>query len=149
NLSRGGGEDRGGRHALRDERRQSSERRLLVGTLTQLVLSLSIRERGCQEGRERGQPLLGAGGKKVPPPGGDAHDTPNPGPPADRRGDRRAPATPQRNLGGLARANVIAVDPRRTLRLRNERQHVVAADGRTRSHKHFAWQRAPASDRRR
>ena len=66
----------------------------------------------------------------------------------DRGRDRRAPAVAARDLRGLARGVVVPVDPRRPFRLRNERQHVVAADDRTSSHGHPAWRCAPASDRR-
>ena len=143
-----GREDLLGCGAGGDEGRNSSESGLLLAKPPNLVVRLRVRERRGDQVGERGQPLLGAGGKRLRPLRGDEHDAPQATLDDDRGRDRRAPAMAARDLGGLARGVVVPVDPRRLLRLRNERQHVAAADSRTSSHRHSARRCAPASDRR-
>ena len=53
-----------------------------------------------------------------------------------------------RDVCGVARGVVVAVDSRRLLGLRDERQDVAAAEHRTSSHRHSARRSAPASGRR-
>ena len=143
-----GREDLLGCGAGGDEGRDSSESSLLLAEPPNLVVRLRVRERRGDQIGERGQPLLGAGGKRLRPLRGDQHDAPQATLDDDRGRDRRAPAMPARDVRGLARGVVVAVDPRRPFRLRDERQDVVAAEERTSSHGHPARRCAPASGRR-
>ena len=75
-----GREDLLRRGAGGDERGDPSERGLLVAKAADLVVRLCVRDRGRDQVRERGQPLLGAGGKRLRPLRGDEHDAPERGP---------------------------------------------------------------------
>jgi hypothetical protein len=111
-----------------DERRDPSERRLLVAVAADLVVRLCVCDRGRNQVRECRQPFLGAGGKWLRPFRGDEHDAPEATLDDDRRGDRRAPAVPPGDLRGLTRGVVVPVDTGRPSRFGHDREDVVAAD---------------------
>ena len=71
-----------GEHLLRevflgDERRHPPQGGLLVGELLDLGARLGVGDRRCDQIGERGQSLLGAGGKRLGPLRRDEHDAPD------------------------------------------------------------------------
>jgi len=82
----------GREHLLRldsfgDQGGDAPQRLLLRAEAAQLVVRLRVRDGRRDQVRERGQPHLGAGGKRLRPLCGDEHDAPNATFDYDRRRD--------------------------------------------------------------